>query len=86
MQKVALISKKKTQNTNKWKINDISSADENKYQNITVETLFKTDKKAIHLFLERRLRSCSFFFDRNNAGLKILVKFCLNRQVTHLPS
>jgi hypothetical protein len=27
-----------------------------------------------------------YLFERNNAGLKKLVKFCLERQVTHLPS
>jgi hypothetical protein len=25
-------------------------------------------------------------FERNNVGLKKFVKFCLNRQMTHLPS
>jgi hypothetical protein len=37
------------------KLNDISSADENKYQNITVQPLFKYYKKTVHLFIDRRL-------------------------------
>jgi hypothetical protein len=43
------------------KLNDISSADEYKYQNVTVETLFKNYIKTIHLFIDRRLRSCTCF-------------------------
>jgi hypothetical protein len=43
------------------KFNDISSADENKYKNITVEPLFKNYKKTVHLFIDRRLRSCTCF-------------------------
>jgi hypothetical protein len=56
--------------TNKWKFNDIISADEKK-QNITVEPLFRSCKKTIYLFIDRRLRSYTCF-ERNNAGLKKL--------------
>jgi hypothetical protein len=40
---------------------DISIADENKLQNITVEPLFKNYKKTIHLFIDRSLGSCTCF-------------------------
>jgi hypothetical protein len=40
------------------KLNDIGCADENK---ITAEAIFKNYKKTIHLFIDRRLRSCTCF-------------------------
>jgi hypothetical protein len=43
------------------KFNDISSADENKYKNITVEPLFKNFKKTVLLFINKRLRSCTCY-------------------------
>jgi hypothetical protein len=55
------------------------------YKNITVDLLFRSHKKTIHLFVDRRLRSCTCFFIvilqvwRNS-------QVFLNRQVTHLPS
>jgi hypothetical protein len=59
-QKVALKEKKlRTQISGKF--NDRNSADENKHQNITVEPSFKNYKKIIHLFIDRRLRSCTCF-------------------------
>jgi hypothetical protein len=49
------------QNTNKDKFNNIKSADENKEENITVEPLFKVCKKTVHLFINRRIRSRTYF-------------------------
>jgi hypothetical protein len=43
-------------------------------ENITVEPLFKNYKKTIHLFIDRRLRSCTFI-ECNDAGLKKLSGF-----------
>jgi hypothetical protein len=42
--------------------NYVSSEDEKKYKNITTELLFKTYKKTIHLFINRRLsqKRCLF--------------------------
>jgi hypothetical protein len=38
---------------------------------IALEHLFTNYKKTVHLFMDRRLRSCTCF-ERNNAGLKKL--------------
>jgi hypothetical protein len=59
-QKIALEDKMFRTQIN-GKFNDICTADENKYKYITVEPLFKNYKKAIHLFIDRRLRSCTCF-------------------------
>jgi hypothetical protein len=59
--KVALKDKEKHRTQINVKCNDINSADENKYKNITVDPLFKNYKKTIHLFIDRRLRSCACF-------------------------
>jgi hypothetical protein len=58
-QKVILKEKLITQIDGKF--NDISSADLNKYKNISVEHLFKSYKQTIHLFIDRRLRSGTCF-------------------------
>jgi hypothetical protein len=58
-QKVALKEKKKPRTQINGKFNDISSADENK-KKMTVGPLFKNCNKAIHLFIDRRLRSCTY--------------------------
>jgi pterin-4a-carbinolamine dehydratase len=42
------MTRKKLRTQINGKFNDISSADENKQQNITAEPLFKNYKKAIH--------------------------------------
>jgi hypothetical protein len=42
-----------------------------KRKNTTLEPLFKNYKKAMHLFIDRGLRSCTSF-ELNNAGLKKL--------------
>jgi hypothetical protein len=39
------------------KFNDVSSPDQNKYKNITVEPLFKNYTNTIPLFIDRGLRS-----------------------------
>jgi hypothetical protein len=51
---------------------------------MTVELLFKNYKKPIHLLIDKNSKVVLVFV-RNNAGLKKLSKFCLNRQLTHLP-
>jgi hypothetical protein len=43
------------------KYNNISSADKNKQQNITLEPLFKNNKNTIHLFMDKRPGSCTCF-------------------------
>jgi hypothetical protein len=58
-QKVALKKNLRTQINGKF--NGISSADANKYRNIAVEPLYKNYRKTIHLFIDRRLRSCTCF-------------------------
>jgi hypothetical protein len=57
-QKIALKDNKTQIN---GKCNDVGSADENKLKNITVDPLFKCYRKAIYLFIDRRLRSCTCF-------------------------
>jgi hypothetical protein len=59
-QKVALKDKQIRTEVN-GKSDDISSADKNKYKNITVEPLFNNYKKTIHLFIDGRLRICTCF-------------------------
>jgi hypothetical protein len=59
-QKVALKGKKLRTQVN-GNFDNMNSADENKYKNISVEPLFKNYKKTLHLFIDRRLRSCTCF-------------------------
>jgi hypothetical protein len=54
-------TRKKTRTQINGKCNDISIADGNKLQNITLEPLFIIYNKIIHLFIDRRLRSCTGF-------------------------
>jgi hypothetical protein len=54
--------KEKLRTQSNGKFNDVSIADENKEQNITVEPLFKNYKKKMHLFFDRRLRGCTCFW------------------------
>jgi hypothetical protein len=56
-----VVKDKKLRSQINGKFNDMSSADESIYQNITVEPLFKNYEKTIHLFFDRRLRSCTWF-------------------------
>jgi hypothetical protein len=49
------------------------------------QPLFKNYKQTIHLFIDTN-SEVVLVFERDNEGLKTLVKFCLKRQVTHLPS
>jgi dsRNA-specific ribonuclease len=44
-------------------------------KNITVETLFKNYKMALHLFFDRRLKVVLVLNVRNTAGLKKLSSF-----------
>jgi hypothetical protein len=44
-------------------------------KNISEQPLFQNYKKKIRLFIDRRLRSGTFVFERNNAGLKKLLSF-----------
>jgi hypothetical protein len=50
---------KKIRTQKNGKFNDIGSTDGNKQKNIAVEPLFKNYKKTIHLFINRKLRSCT---------------------------
>jgi hypothetical protein len=60
-QKVALKDKKKLGTKTSKKFNDVSSADGNKYKIITVDPSFNNSKQAVHLIIDRRLRSCTCF-------------------------
>jgi hypothetical protein len=60
MKKMAAVRDKKLRTQTNGKFNDINSADENK-TNITIQPLFKNYKNTIHLFIDRRLRSCTSF-------------------------
>jgi hypothetical protein len=53
-------SPKKLRTQVNGKFNDINSADENK-KDITVNLYLKTIKKTVHLLIDRRLRSCTYF-------------------------
>jgi hypothetical protein len=57
-QKIALKDKETDTQIN-GEFNDVGSADENK--KITVEPLFKNYQKTVHLFIDRRLGSCTCF-------------------------
>jgi hypothetical protein len=83
-QKVALKDTKKLSRTQiNGKPKDIGSFNENKYK-ISLQSLYlKTVKRQyIHSLIEDS--EFVLLLECNNAGLKKLSKFCLNRQVTHL--
>jgi hypothetical protein len=54
--------------------------------NITVEHLFKKYKKTNAFIYRQKTQKLYFVFELNNAGFEETLKFCLNREVTHLPS
>jgi hypothetical protein len=57
--KVAIKHKNKLITQINGKFSDVRSDDEN----MTVQPLFKNYKKTIHLFIDRRLRSCTCFLN-----------------------
>jgi hypothetical protein len=67
------------------KINDVSSADENR-QKMSLQNLYL--KTIIRQLMYSSIEDSEIVpvFEHNNCRFEEIVKFCLNRQVTHLPS